>query len=87
MFAVPGESVLGHEPIPRWKAHTIDFAATKPWLKGLITAMRSTNRESLAPASKPAADEAPALRDIPLWHVPLYTVCVAEDGATIVSPV
>ena len=71
MFAVPRESSSGPGASPRWKVHTIDFAATKPWLKGLITAVRSTNRESLAPGCKPAADEAPALRDIPLWHVPL----------------
>src|SRR5579863_3779354 len=51
--------VLGQEPIPRWKAHVIDLAATSPWLKGLITALRPAKRsESPAPASNPAADKA-----------------------------
>jgi SAM-dependent methyltransferase len=71
--------VLGQQPIPGWKAHVIDRAATRPWLKSLITSLRPANRsENLITTSSPAADEALALRNIPLGYVPLYTVCVTE---------
>jgi len=73
--------VLGQLPVPRWKAHLIDLAATRPWLKGVITAVRPAKSKP-APASNghdvAAAENALAPRHVPLWQVPMYNVCVAE---------
>jgi SAM-dependent methyltransferase len=71
--------VLGQKPIPRWKAHAIDLAATKPWLKNLIgTLRRAPDSPSRTPVSDAAVNQVLAPRNIPVWHAPLYTICVAE---------
>jgi SAM-dependent methyltransferase len=68
--------VLGQRPIPRWKAHLIDAAASTPWLNAAVKALKPTKRNgSHASATRDGTLEP---RSIPLWSVPLFTVCVAK---------
>jgi hypothetical protein len=69
--------VLGQRPMAGWKAHLIDLAANRPWLKAATSNLRPSKRE-VKTLPMAAAHEQVIPRRISRWQVPLYTLCVAE---------
>jgi len=72
--------VLGQQPIAAWKAHLIDLAANRAWLKGAISTLRPSKGEAkTVPIA--TAEERLSPRRISRWQMPLYTLCVAQAKA------
>lgn len=74
--------LLGQKPIPTWKARVVDLAATRPWLKTFLSAVKPAKASPSAVSRKPhVADRDVAPQRVLPWQAPLYTVCVAEARA------
>jgi len=70
--------VLGQKPISAWKAHVLDLAGTRPWLKRLITTLRPPKNGAGTPRSAATLGDSFTPAHVPRWQVPLFTLCVAQ---------